>query len=318
MLSSLTSSSDPILAYLTRTKVLGENPNSPTNLSLRDQIPSSPIVVALLSERGRNGCIPFHPYQKWRGAHWVLACLAEIGYPPGDTGLFPLRDQVFDWLFSRKHAKHIKVIDGRTRRCASQEGYAVFSQLALGIADERTGELARRLVSWQWPDGGWNCDKRPQASHSSFWESLIPMRALNLHGIKTGNPGSRDAAARAAEFFLEHRLFQRRKTGEVMNPEFLRLHYPWYWRYDVLAGLRAMAEIGCIRDPRCKSALDWLESRRLPDGGFPLDERFFRVSDTPVSGTSRVEWGQARKGKAHPYVTLEAEAVLQASGGLGV
>ncbi len=58
------------------------------------------------------------------------------------------------------------------------------------LADERTEELASRLVAWQWPDGGWNCDKNPQASHSSFHESLIPLRGLALHGRMTGNQQS--------------------------------------------------------------------------------------------------------------------------------
>jgi hypothetical protein len=99
-----------------------------------------------------------------------------------------------------------------------------------------------------------------------------------------------------------------------MNPEFLQLHYPWYWRYDILAGLRAMQETGCIQDPHCRLALEWLESRRLPGGGFPLDARFYRVSEATVSGVSRVDWGQARKDAAHPYVTIEAEGVLRTAG----
>jgi hypothetical protein len=67
---------------------------------LIDEIRSSPRVLRLLSDRGDDGCIPFHPYAKWRGAHWVLALMAELGYPPGDRSLIPLREQVLEWLFS--------------------------------------------------------------------------------------------------------------------------------------------------------------------------------------------------------------------------
>jgi hypothetical protein len=38
-------------------------------------------------------------YANWRGAHWTLAMLAAIGYPPGDEALMPMRNQVLDcWL----------------------------------------------------------------------------------------------------------------------------------------------------------------------------------------------------------------------------
>ena len=37
-----------------------------------------------------------HVYKKWTGAHWILAALADIGYPPGDESLIPIVNQVSD------------------------------------------------------------------------------------------------------------------------------------------------------------------------------------------------------------------------------
>ena len=109
--------------------------------------------------RNSDGQIPYHPYDKWFGAHWVLSILADLGYPEGDESLKPLLEQCYDWLLSKEHQKYILTINGRVRRCASQEGNCVYYSLALGLADERTEELAARLIKWQWEDGGWNCDK---------------------------------------------------------------------------------------------------------------------------------------------------------------
>src|SRR5881398_3004698 len=78
-------------------------------------------------------------------------------------------------------------------------------------ADPRVIELATRLTRWQWPDGGWNCDRRPQVTHSSFHESLLPLRGLVAHG------GFPQATARAAEFFLRHRMFRSESDGAVIN-----------------------------------------------------------------------------------------------------
>ena len=45
-----------------------------------------------------------------------------------------------------------------TRACASMEGSTLFAMIRLGFLDESCDHLAERLLSWQWPDGGWNCD----------------------------------------------------------------------------------------------------------------------------------------------------------------
>ena len=111
----------------------------------------------------------------------ILGPLAAggLGYPQGDTGLIPLRDQVFDWLLDADRLKRIPLIDGRYRRCALQESAIVFSMIKLDLVDRSAlKQLIELLLKWQWPDGGWNCDKKPAASHSSFHESLIPLRAI--------------------------------------------------------------------------------------------------------------------------------------------
>jgi hypothetical protein len=314
VIEKLLNSNKPSVRYKVLVNVLGEKPTSPKIRKLQEEIKSSLRVKLLLSERNKKGEIPHHPYKKWYGAHWVLATLADMGYPSGDKSLIPLREQVFNWLFSEKHQEHIIAINGRTRRCASQEGNALYSLLTLGLADERTEELANRLIKWQWPDGGWNCDRDPKASNSSFWESLIPLRALSLHARMTGSKKSKDAAKRASEVFLKRQLFKRQKDGRVMNEQFLQLHYPCYWRYDILFGLKVMAEAGFIKDKRCGEALDILESKRLPDGGFPAEAKFYTVSKKAATGRSLVDWGGVSKHRMNEFVTADALFVLKKAG----
>ena len=194
ILSRLLKSTEPSIRYKVRVNVLGEEPNSPAIRRLRNQIRSSSRVRSLLRERDTEGRIPYHPYAKWYGAHWVLATLADIGYPPGDRKLIPLRERVHDWLLYY-HEERITTIMGRVRHHASQQGNAIFAMLALGLADERTEELVARLRRWQWPDGGWNCDRNPTADTSSFMETLIPLRALALHARLKSDPASGRAEA---------------------------------------------------------------------------------------------------------------------------
>jgi hypothetical protein len=290
----------------------------PASLPDRNELAASPILKQLLCDRNSEGQIPYPPYNKWFGAHWVLSILADLEYPPGDQSMYPLQEQCYQVWLSTEHEKHIQVIDGRVRRCASQEGNCIYYSLALGLADERTEELVARLIRWQWEDGGWNCDKKPEASKSSFHETLIPLRGLSLYAKSTGDPQASRAVVRAAEVFLKRHLFKRQADGKLMDKNFARLHYPCYWHYDILFGLKVLAEAGFIEDPRCAEALDWLESKQLNDGGFPAEDRYYRVDEKKLSGHSRVDWGGTSIRRMNSFITLDALWVLKKAGRLAV
>ena len=281
---------------------------------MREEIRTFPRVTKMLSLRGADGRFPWHAYSKWRGAFWTLLLLTDLGYPPGDRGLLPLREQVLDWLLDPDRLKRIPLINGRYRRCALQEASAVYTLIKLDLADERVDELARLLLKWQWPDGGWNCDKKPLASHSSFYETWIPLRAMHTYASWKDDPAARAAADHAAEVFLSHRLYRRKENGEVMVEDFTKLAYPPYWRYDILAGLLTMAEVGRLDDPRCADALDLLQSKQLADGGFPAEVKYYQVTERDISGVSTVDWGPVGVKKCNEFVTVRALEVLKKAG----
>lgn len=114
----------------------------------------------------------------------------------------------------------------------------------------------------------------------------------------------------------KRRLFRGTSDGRIMNSQFVRLHYPCYWRYDILFALKVMVEAGFIGDPRCEEALDLLESKRLPDGGWPADERFYRTGKPGTSGSDLVSWGGVSKRRFNEWVTADALFVLRAAGWL--
>jgi hypothetical protein len=170
-------------------------------------------------------------------------------------------------------------------------------------------------MRWQWPDGGWNCDRNPSAHVSSFHESILPMVALSDYARWRSSSEAADTARRAAEMFLSRRLFRRRSDGRPMWPDLLRLHFPRYWHYDLLGGLWAMARTGSIDDPRCREGLDWLESRELPGGGWPADAKYYvRPPGSRGSAIDSVDWGGTSSGRANEWVTAAALTVLAAAG----
>jgi hypothetical protein len=315
-LQRLKSHPEPIIRWKTNYILMGNKPSLAETRNFIETRDDSQVIKGLLSNKWRDGSSVFHPYDKWFGSHWGLSILADLGYPAGDYSLKPLLEKSYDWLLSKEHQKNIRTINGRVRRCASQEGNCVYYSLALGIADERTEELAAKLINWQWEDGGWNCDKRPDATVSSFNETLIPLRGLAWYSKSTGDPEARYAVDRAAELFLKRQLMRRLTDGSIIDPNFLKLHYPCYWHYDILFGLQVMAEAGYIQDSRCKESLELLESKWLSDGGFPAEEKYYRVDEKKLVGHSKVDWGGTSKVHSNPYVSMNAFIVLKHSGRL--
>jgi len=332
IVNRLLSSEELSIRYKAQVQLCGQSEDSQAIIDLRNNIKQSPRVRTLLGDRDEEGRIRpiHHVYKKWKGAHWVLASLADIGYPEKDNELAPVVEQVFEcWLnpdyaikvecgseMPPKKYRGVPYINGRARRCASQQGNALFATSRLGFVDDRSAQLAEFLMGWQWPDGGWNCDRKPEACNSSFWESLTPLRGLAEYSRRTGDAKVRNAVERTAELFLKRKLFRRVSNSEVMHPEFLTLHYPCYWYYDILFGLKVMAECGLITDPRCEEALDVTESKKLPDGGWAAEARFYRSLDKDVSGSERVNWGVVSKTKMNEWVTVDALYVLKAAGRL--
>jgi len=305
---------DPSIRYLTLTELLDEPTSSPEAQAARERIPDGPRVHALLAGQRPDGGFGIHPYQKWTGAHWRLVSLIELGLPDDDPHALAAADQVLRWLSGESHRRRIKRINGLVRRCASQEGNALAVCSRLGLTDDaRVRLLAQSLQEWQWPDGGWNCDKDEDAHHSSFYESLAPLWGLIEYHRVTSDRGCLEAAQRAAEFFLRHRLFRSERTGEVINPEWLQLHYPLYWHYDILQALRVLAPLGELTDPRVQEALDIVESKRLPNGRWQPEGYYWWPTGRRPSNVEVVDWGRTGPNE---MITLNALRVLKAAGRL--
>lgn len=330
IVDTLLASDEPAIVWKTRVHLLGESPTSKANQTLAKAVQSSARVKKLLQNRQKSGQISCAKgvYAKWQGAHWILATLSDLGYPPGDKGLVGARDQVLDqWLqpffykeFEAKtkaeayQGEGVVLMEGRYRRCASQQGYAIYYLLKLGLEHERIHDLAERLYHWRWPDNGWNCDKDPRATKSTFIHTLHCMRGLHSYGTHYRDQKALRAAREAAEIFLTRRLFKRVTNGKLIRDEFVKLHYPLYWHYDVLFGLKALGELGLLGDKRCQDALDLLEQKRLKDGGFPAESRYYKVSQNIGLGHDFVDWGGTGKTRMNPWVTVDALAVLRQAG----
>jgi len=302
----LLSSGEPAIRLLTRRDVLGKRADGDTG-----QVLAGAKVTALLSGQQPGGGFGVHPYRKWTGAHWRLVSLVELAVPAGEPRAAAAAGHVLTWLTSP--SRRVPQTGGLALSHASIQGNALAACCRLGLAaDPRVQQLAASLIAWQWPDGGWNCDPAATGRRSSFHESLAPAWGLHEYWQATGEKAARDTASRAAELFLEHRLFRSLATGQVINRTWLAPHYPPYWHYDILQALLVLARMGRAGDPRASDALNELQRRRLPDGRWQAGGCWWKPPTSSIT-PEVVDWGRSGPNE---MITLNALRVLRATGRL--
>jgi hypothetical protein len=298
----LLSSSEPAVRLLTRRDLLGEpDPD--------EDVLGGPWVRALLSGQQPDGGFGEDWYRKWTGAHWRLVNLVELEIPAGQPAAVAATEAILDDLTSVR--RRVPVVDGLARMHASIDGNALAVCARLGRQDDpRVRRIADSLISRQWPDGGWNCDLSA-SRRSSFHESLSTMWGLHEYAVASGDRRASDAAGRAAELFLEHRLFRRMRDGAVISSRWLRPCYPSYWHYDIGRALLILSRMGLVGDSRTADALDELEARRSKDGRWSSGAQWWKPGGGTVT-PEVVDWGRA--GEPNRMITLNALRVLGSAG----
>jgi len=110
------------------------------------------------------------------------------------------------------------------------------------------------------------------------------------------------AIVKGAEFLLMHRLFKADHHGyRVINRQWLKFSFPWFFGYNVLRGLSVLTKLGYTEDERLKDALDVLLQKRLPNGTWLLEN----------APTGRMQVNIEAVGKPSKWITLNALRVLK-------
>jgi hypothetical protein len=277
----------------------------------RVKIKSSSRVRLLLSEQRKDGTIPFHPYKKWYGTHWVLSALADLDYPTKDLSIQPLIEQVYHWIMSSSYKKYWKIVAGKMRTHPCQIGNALYYIIKLGYYDVRVDELVQWLKNWQWEDGGWNCDSKPKAKVSSFIPTTLVIRGLNQYYQLTRDSEVKTMIQRGIQVLIERQLCKRLHGGNLINEKFVELYYPTYYHYNILLGLLVLSEAGYKYNEKLDYALKILESKQLRNGGWPAERKYYCVTQIHKTTRSLVDWGVTSRTKMNEFVTIYVLYILQ-------
>jgi hypothetical protein len=154
-------------------------------------------------------------------------------------------------------------------------GNVVAALLRLGYGDApRLWQAVDWLVSIQNADGGWLCPywkAHIRDTHSCFYGTICALEALAEIPRDQRLPAVGEAAARGAEFLLMHRLYRAdHHDFQAINPNWLKLAFPWFYGYSILRGLWVLTRLG-YRDERMEDALAVLLEKQTPEGKWVLE-----------------------------------------------
>jgi hypothetical protein len=263
----------------------------------RARVPREGLGAEILARQGSDGSWHKPDAPDWLPTLFTLLLLRATGVDRADPAVASAITRLeagFRWdeEFGKK-----PFFEGEVEPCING------GALALGAYFGRPSEsLARRLVSEQLDDGGWNCEA-PKSTRSSFHTTICVLEGLLEHERAVGDaPGVAAARQRGEEYLLARGLFRRRSTSEIANSEFLELAFPPRYHYDVLRGLDYLRAADVQPDERIREALDLVAGKRRSDGMWPLE----RAYDEPLDFTL----GEA-VGAPSRWNTLRALRVLR-------
>lgn len=160
--------------------------------------------------------------------------------------------------------------DGEVEPCIN--GRVLTAAAALGRPAD---VLVAKLLDGQQTDGGWNCYAETKDAPGSFHSTICVVEGLAAYRDATGRTELDDPLKRGQDYLLVRGMMRRRSTGELIDEQWLRFSFPYYWHYDVLRGLDHLRASGLTAEgwiaERIAEAVEVVLSRRGPDDRWTLD-----------------------------------------------
>jgi hypothetical protein len=322
-LSWLLEASNPSVRMFTLTDVLGK-PNHAEEVKIaRENIRDYAPVLELKrvqAERGywlpEESC--YDP--KFSATVWQLMVLAEMGVQ---------RNPWIESAVERVFQQHL-MDDGSFDHEACFTGHMLRTLAVLGYGDDsRVQKALDWLPEQQLEDGGWNCDHpKYNPKHSSFMSTICPLWAYSELPRSRLTRNLKRSLERGAEFLLQHRVYKsdrdwrpmelhRKRPGPddpLFTPGLItRFHFPMYYYYDALHGLRVLTGLGYGDDERISDAIHLMLSKKTPEGRWLLEGDWVRERNDDRRRTLlTIEQLQ----EPSKWVTLNCYRVLSRTGNL--
>jgi hypothetical protein len=237
--------------------------------SLRRRIESEGWGLQFLCCRKSNGHWGKGFYQpKWTSSHYTLLDLKNLNIAPRNKTIRETLDVILE---TEKGADGgIYSIGTIQKSDVCINGMFLNYSSYFGVKENSLKSVVDFLLSEKMNDGGFNCQSnRKGAIHSSLHSTLSVLEGIleyesNGYSYRLGE--LKKAKLAAQEFILMHNLFRSDRTGEIINPNFLKLCYPPRWYYDILKAMDCFRLAKMRYDNRMAEALQVIESKRTKNG----------------------------------------------------
>jgi hypothetical protein len=273
---------------------------SPAQVSAeRARVANEGLAAEILSQQQSDGAWRCPGEPAWLTTLFTLQLLRATGVDPADPKVrramqlaeTNLRWNVHDdcWDIRSPEFGGNDFFEGEVELCING-GVLAFGSY-FGHPNEK---LARRLLSEQLSDGGWNCEAPKNSACSSYHTTICVLEGL-LEYENAMRPSDRSLLAseiagarhRAESYLLARALFRRRSTREPASTEFLELAFPPRYHYDILRALDYFRASGTAPDARMSDAIAIIERKQQTDGRWLLDRAYneaLTVSTGEVAG----------------------------------
>ncbi|HSI99225.1 MAG TPA: hypothetical protein VLA59_02445 [Patescibacteria group bacterium] len=255
-------------------------------------------ILAAQDPDGRWGGGTFFP--RWTSTSDTLDLLYALGPDPADERVqraLALVHEAARWDYDPS----LRFWEGEVEPCINGRTVAAgayFGQDVSGIVD--------RLLTEQMADGGWNCEQENGSTRGSFDSTLNVLEGLLEYERSRGAGGDVTASRlRGEEYLLARRLLRRLSDGQIGQDRWLTVSFPNAWYYDVVRVLDYLRRARPAPDDRMAEALDIVESKRGPDGRWPLERAHHDRLHVDLAET---EGGPSR------WITLRALRILRWAG----
>lgn len=236
--------------------------------SLQPRIETEGYGAKLLSCQNESGHWGLWFYQpKWTCTHYTLAEMKDIGMPPGTRACREMVFRAFNECmlengginFAKTMIQSDVAVDGMILNYASY----------FCPEESRLARLAGYILSQAKPDGGYSWDTQGSKSDPHTTVCVLEgFHEFRKAGFTEYRDEIRNSENRAVEYLLSNGLFM---NDDKHDKRFLKLTYPYRYRYDVLRALEYFATGEVPYDKRMQPALDWLETKRQPSGVYVLE-----------------------------------------------
>ncbi len=326
---------DPPVRLHALTDILHFPSDSKESVSMRKVLLSYEPVKRILKAQTDEGYWPpentcYKP--KFTATVWPLILLGEMGVPSEARikkacerflSLHQMDNGAFSWVSNqdkRRKMEEEPCLTGNMIRTLIVFGY---------LEDPRVQRAIEWMPEQQQEDGGWNCDyPYRHVTHSSFMSTIEPLWAYSEIPNARWTKKMKRSIDRGAEFLLMHHVYKSdhhdwRPTEfwpiQFWGEQTTKFHFPMYYYYDALHGLRVLTKLGYGHDERVRDAAHLVLSKKTPKGKWLLEGDWLRE----WKGKTRVKRRKAIVNleslmKPSKWVTLNCYRALLGTGDLEV